>query len=97
MWPQRIYKASSGVTSLDWSKQHPTLLAVGYYDGNIAVYDVRQQDTALPMLDSSQLATKHTGAVWQVKWVQKGASSGSGDSNERGGAAGEGGESKTRQ
>ena len=33
MWPQRIYQATSGVTSLDWSTQHPTLIAVGHYDG----------------------------------------------------------------
>ena len=71
MWPQRVYPAVSGVTSLDWSKKHPTLLAVGYYDGNIAVYDTRSNDTS-PVLESSQLASKHTGAVGQVKWVQKG-------------------------
>ena len=76
MWPQRIYQATSGVCSLDWSTQHPTLIAVGHYDGNVAVYDVRRQD-ALPVLESSQLAQKHTGAVWQVKWVQKGPAGGS--------------------
>jgi len=75
MWPQRVYPAVSGVTSLDWSTKHPTLLAVGYYDGNIAVYDTRRNDTT-PVLESSQLASKHTGAVWQVKWVQKGPAAG---------------------
>jgi len=80
MWPQRIYKAASGVTSLDWSTQHPTLIAVGHYDGNVAVYDVRRQD-ALPVLESSHLAQKHTGAVWQVKWVQKGPAGGGNSSN----------------
>ena len=45
------------------------------YIGNVAVYDVRRQD-ALPVLESSQLAEKHTGAVWQVKWVQKGPAGG---------------------
>jgi WD40 repeat protein len=82
MWPQRIYKATSGVTSLDWSTQHPTLIAVGHYDGNISVYDVRRQDP-LPVLESSHLAQKHTGAVWQVKWVQKGPAGGSSNSGNK--------------
>ena len=40
-YPERVYKTSSGITALDFSVQNPNLLAVGMYNGTIAVYNVR--------------------------------------------------------
>ena len=69
------HQSSSGATSLDWSHKYPNLLAVGHYDGSIIVYEV-SGDGATALLDSTQMPTKHTDAVWDIKWVDKGADQG---------------------
>jgi len=73
-WPERIYHVACGVTSVDWSEAHPFLMAVGLYDGNIAIYDTRSEDDK-PMLQSGSNGSnteKHHDPVWQVGWVNKG-------------------------
>ncbi|GAB0193266.1 dynein axonemal intermediate chain 4 [Grus japonensis] len=51
-WPERIFQCEHGVTALDFSTASPNLLAVGMYNGSIAIYNVRNcKDTVL--LDSS--------------------------------------------
>jgi WD40 repeat protein len=66
---------ASGVTALDFSLAHPNLLAVGFYDGTVAIYDMRK-DTDQAVLESGQGAGKHMDAVWQVQWVDKGSEKG---------------------
>lgn len=50
-WPERVYKAQSPVSAIDFSKTTPNLLAVGYMDGRISIYDVRKNDPK-PVLDN---------------------------------------------
>lgn len=50
-WPERIYQSLHGVTAVDFSIGAPNLLAVGYYNGTIAVYNV-QSNSNVPVLDS---------------------------------------------
>ncbi|XP_059678210.1 dynein axonemal intermediate chain 4 [Gavia stellata] len=70
MWPERIFRCEHGVTALDFSMASPNLLAVGMYDGSVAIYNVRScKDAAL--LDSSESSNKHTGPVWQLRWVEQ--------------------------
>ncbi|NXF40787.1 WDR78 protein, partial [Nyctibius bracteatus] len=70
MWPERIFRCEHGVTALDFSTSSPNLLAVGTYDGSVAIYDVRScKDAAL--LASSESSNKHTGPVWQLRWVEQ--------------------------
>ncbi|NXX59543.1 WDR78 protein, partial [Scopus umbretta] len=70
MWPERIFRCEHGVTALDFSMANPNLLAVGMYNGSVAIYNVRScNDTAL--LDSSDSSNKHTGPVWQLRWVEQ--------------------------
>ena len=76
MWPQIVIPSASGATSLDWSNRYPNMLAVGYYDGSIVVYDVSGMEGAQVLLDSNQLAAKHTDAVWGIKWIDKGTEQG---------------------
>ena len=77
MWPQIVIPSASGATCLDWSNRYPNMLAVGYYDGSIVVYDVSGEDGgAQALLDSAQLAAKHTDAVWGIKWIDKGTEQG---------------------
>ncbi|NXY44910.1 WDR78 protein, partial [Ceuthmochares aereus] len=70
MWPERIFRCKHGVTALDFSMTSPNLLAVGMYNGSVAIYDVRScNDT--PLLESSASSNKHTGPVWQLRWVEQ--------------------------
>nr|XP_033771808.1 WD repeat-containing protein 78 isoform X2 [Geotrypetes seraphini] len=70
MWPERIYQCESGVTALDFSSANPNLLAVGMYNGVVAVYNV-QKNRDTPVLDCSDSAGKHTSPVWQLKWTEQ--------------------------
>ncbi|NXN45478.1 WDR78 protein, partial [Rhinoptilus africanus] len=77
MWPERIFRCEHGVTALDFSMASPNLLAVGMYNGSVAIYNVRSCDDAA-LLDSSESSNKHTGPVWQLRWVEQDRS-GTGD------------------
>ncbi|KAJ7424877.1 WD repeat-containing protein 78 [Willisornis vidua] len=81
MWPERLFRCEHGVTAVDFSLANPNLLAVGTSGGSLAVYDVRgRHDTAL--LDSSESLNKHTGAVWQLRWVEQDRGAAGGDKKE---------------
>ncbi|NXV32817.1 WDR78 protein, partial [Rissa tridactyla] len=70
MWPERIFQCEHGVTALDFSMASPSLLAVGMYNGSVAIYNVRSCNDAA-LLDSSESSNKHTGPVWQLRWVEQ--------------------------
>ncbi|XP_075365056.1 dynein axonemal intermediate chain 4 isoform X1 [Mycteria americana] len=70
MWPERIFWCEHGVTALDFSMASPNLLAVGMYNGSVAIYNV-QSCNAAALLDSSESSNKHTGPVWQLRWVEQ--------------------------
>ncbi|NXY26918.1 WDR78 protein, partial [Atrichornis clamosus] len=82
MWPERIFRCEHGVTALDFSLERPNLLAVGMADGCVAVYDVRSRNDAA-LLDSSASLNKHTGPVWQLRWVEQDRGATGGDKKER--------------
>ncbi|XP_058159362.1 dynein axonemal intermediate chain 4 isoform X4 [Dasypus novemcinctus] len=69
-WPERIYQSVHGVTAVDFSIGAPNLLAVGYHNGTIAVYNV-QSNSNIPVLDSSESPQKHLGPVWQLQWIEQ--------------------------
>ncbi|KAJ1094213.1 hypothetical protein NDU88_007291 [Pleurodeles waltl] len=64
-YPEFIFNTKSGVMCLDIHEDHPYLLAVGLYDGNVALYNLKKPGL-LPNYKSS--AGKHTDPVWQVRW-----------------------------
>ncbi|XP_078075499.1 dynein axonemal intermediate chain 4 [Mustelus asterias] len=68
MWPERVYYCDSGVSALEFSADSPNLLAVGHYDGTVAIYNIRNPENGL-VLDSSNDLNKHIGPVWQLKWT----------------------------
>ena len=84
--PIRVYELEhTSVVSLNFSRIHPYLLAVGLFDGTVAVYDLRSDSTA-PVLQSElhsaiseskkQNATssvKHSVPVWNVLWERPSA------------------------
>ncbi|NXA66410.1 WDR78 protein, partial [Mohoua ochrocephala] len=82
MWPERIFRCEHGVTAVDFSLACPHLLAVGMADGRVAIYDVRSRNAAA-LLDSSASLNKHTGPVWQLRWVEQDRGATGGDRKER--------------
>jgi len=69
-YPQWHFETSSGICCLDFSRQHANLLAVGMYDGTVAIYDVRSKSSK-PVLESGFSSGKHADPVWKVQWVTK--------------------------
>lgn len=66
-FPEYIFSTESGVMCLDIHKEHPYLAAVGFYDGNVAIFNMKSSSPQ-PKYMSSAKAGKHTDPVWQVKW-----------------------------
>jgi WD40 repeat protein len=72
-FPEKVLHTPHAVTALDFSRRNTTLLAVGFYNGDIAVYDVRRDaDWEKPMESSIGMPGSHSDPVWQVKWLSKG-------------------------
>ncbi|NXI43275.1 WDR78 protein, partial [Galbula dea] len=71
MWPERVFQWEHGVTALDFSLASPNLLAVGMYDGSVAICDVQSRASTTALLDSSDSSNNHTGPVWQLRWVEQ--------------------------
>ncbi|RKO91389.1 WD40-repeat-containing domain protein, partial [Blyttiomyces helicus] len=46
---------------------HPSMIAVGLYDGTVLVYNI-QKKTDAPIFKSTARQGKHTDPVWQVGW-----------------------------
>jgi dynein intermediate chain 1, axonemal len=66
-YPEIIYNTESGVMSLDIHADYPNLIAVGFYDGTVGVYNTAELTTTLKYQSSAKNG-KHTDPVWQVKW-----------------------------
>ncbi|XP_058842220.1 dynein intermediate chain 2, ciliary-like [Acipenser ruthenus] len=66
-FPEFIFPTNSGVMCLDIHKVHPYLVAVGFYDGCVAVYNLKEGGVQ-PAFKSTAKCGKHTDPVWQVKW-----------------------------
>lgn len=65
--PEYVIGTESGVMCLDFHPGHPSLLAVGCYDGTVAVYDISTGSNK-PIYASSIRSGKHSDPVWQVRW-----------------------------
>ncbi|XP_069881872.1 dynein axonemal intermediate chain 4 [Dipodomys merriami] len=70
MWPERIFHSTYGVTTVDFSIGTPNLLAVGFHNGTIAIYNV-QSKSNVPVLDCSESPLKHLGPIWQLQWIEQ--------------------------
>ncbi|CAK6954451.1 dynein axonemal intermediate chain 4-like [Scomber scombrus] len=70
-WPERVFHCHSSVTSLDFSANNPDQLAVGMYDGTVAIYSVHGQENKACVATSSECSKKHMHPVWQVNWTKQ--------------------------
>ena len=41
-FPQQTLRTKSGVTAIDFSVEHPNLLAAGLYDGSVCIFDAKK-------------------------------------------------------
>lgn len=71
-YPEKILTTGAYVTCLEFSKQHPMLLAVGLVNGDVNIYDVKREGWATPIESSVGMAGGHLYPVWQVQWVTRG-------------------------
>ena len=60
-----VFQVDSGVISLDIHPEHPYLIAVGLYDGTVAVYTLKDKGSN-PLYRSTAKTGKHTDPVWHV-------------------------------
>jgi len=69
-YPEKVIWCESGVMAMAFhpEEQYSSLLAVGHYDGSVAVYDVRRRDDS-PIYSSESPETHHADPVWAVQWV----------------------------
>lgn len=68
--PEYTFSTESGVTCLDFHPQHPSLLAVGCYDGTVKVYDI-QSELNKPIYHSDTKTGTHSDPVWEIKWQEE--------------------------
>ena len=68
-YPEYIYQTESGVMCLDIHPEHPYLIAVGFYDGSVGVYNVTESRNQAMYLSTAK-SGKHTDPVWQVRHIQ---------------------------
>ncbi|NWQ77932.1 DNAI1 protein, partial [Columbina picui] len=66
-FPEYVFSTESGIMCLDFHNDYPYLVAVGFYDGNVAIYNLKKA-TSQPSYKSNAKSGKHTEPVWQVKW-----------------------------
>ncbi|XP_061780909.1 dynein axonemal intermediate chain 4 isoform X1 [Nerophis lumbriciformis] len=71
MWPERVYHCHSSVTVLDFSSCNPDKLAVGMYDGTVAIFSVRSQDQSTYLASSRDCTKKHVHPVWHITWAKQ--------------------------
>uniref|UniRef100_A0A8D0E4A4 Dynein axonemal intermediate chain 1 n=1 Tax=Salvator merianae TaxID=96440 RepID=A0A8D0E4A4_SALMN len=67
-FPEYIFNSESGIMCLDIHVDHPYLIVVGFYDGNVAIYNLKKPPSSQPGYRSTAKSGKHTDPVWQVKW-----------------------------
>lgn len=66
-YPEMTYNTQSGVMSLDIHPDYPHLIAAGFYDGCVAVYNCGDSSPNAKYMSTAKNG-KHTDPVWQVKW-----------------------------
>jgi len=66
--PEFSIATQSGVMCMNFSKEHPALLCVGFYNGSVAIYDIRQ--VSKPCLyEVTDPELQHKEPVWEVRWM----------------------------
>ncbi|XP_029155755.1 WD repeat-containing protein 78-like [Nylanderia fulva] len=65
--PGREYTFDSPLSDIDWSKERPNLLAIGFYDGSVKVIDVSSKKMNV-IRQSCRETSVACSPHWQVQW-----------------------------
>ena len=68
--PALIYHTPSGAICCDFATQNAAMLAVGCYDGSLALYSTSQKSDR-PVTDCFRSIDKPMGVIWDVQFVLK--------------------------
>uniref|UniRef100_A0A3B3TZ99 Dynein axonemal intermediate chain 4 n=1 Tax=Poecilia latipinna TaxID=48699 RepID=A0A3B3TZ99_9TELE len=60
VWSERVFSCHSSVTCLEFSSSNPSHLAIGMYDGSVAIYNVQVGDDTACIANSRDCAKRHT-------------------------------------
>ena len=75
-FPERIIRTNSRITTCNFSKRNPNLIAIGDYEGSISIFDLRRGSDK-PVAESKESNKssegKHIDTVTEVKWIDRGA------------------------
>lgn len=64
-YPEKILRTKFPVTALAFSKLSPMILAVGLFNGDVCIYDVkRESNWGVPVESSSGMTNSHSDPVW---------------------------------
>ncbi|KAK7916026.1 hypothetical protein WMY93_011787 [Mugilogobius chulae] len=66
-YPEYFFHTWSGVLCLDVHEQRPHMAAAGFYDGSVAVFNLKEKSSE-PAFRSTAKTGQHTDPVWQVQW-----------------------------
>jgi len=69
-FPEKWIQHDASIICCSFSRKSPHLCAIGDSSGNIAIYNVKANDTQ-PIAESKDLDFKHTDIVWDIQWVQR--------------------------
>ncbi|XP_018366889.1 PREDICTED: WD repeat-containing protein 78 [Trachymyrmex cornetzi] len=65
--PGREYTFDSPLSDIDWSRERPNLLAIGFYDGSVRVIDVSAKEVNIIRQSHRETSTACS-PHWQVQW-----------------------------
>ncbi|XP_029656007.2 dynein intermediate chain 1, axonemal-like [Octopus sinensis] len=68
-YPENIIETTCGVFCLQSSPTRPYIIAVGFFDGSIKVYDVRTKNNTPKY--SSEISNKHIESIWKIQWLDE--------------------------
>lgn len=67
-YPEYTFTTESGVMSVDINPESPHYVCVGFYNGDVAVFNLKNNTNFPEYKSTNSSKCKHTEPVWQVKW-----------------------------
>ncbi len=68
--PENYTRIRSAVTAISFSKQTPTILAVGMEDGCICLLETSHRDCASLNIDTASISGRHMARITELAWIQ---------------------------
>ena len=65
-YPEKIFKTSSPVNAIDFSREKPSLFAAGLHSGSIQLFDIAHEQE---IFDSTFTPNRHMSTITEIQWV----------------------------